>query len=45
MSKVDYDKVDVLDLIIEVLKEHERVLDNLVERLERLTSEELKKWR
>ena len=29
-------KIDVLDMIIEVLKEHEKALDGLVRRLEML---------
>jgi len=33
-------KVDVLDLIIEVLQEHEKRLDQLVKRLEALTGKE-----
>ena len=34
--KVNYsDKMDVLDLIIETLKEHEKTLDELAFRLER----------
>lgn len=33
---MDYSaKIDVLDLVINTLKEHERALDGLVERLER----------
>ena len=33
------DKIDVIDLIINVLKEHENSLDNLVERLEVLNKD------
>ena len=33
------DKIDVVDLIINVLKEHENSLDNLVERLEILNKD------
>ena len=43
MSYVE--KVDVLDLIIEVLKEHERKLDELTERLERVLDQTLKDWK
>ena len=30
-------KIDVLDLIIGILKEHEKTLDGLIERLERVS--------
>ncbi len=30
------EKIDVLDLIIEVLTEHEKTLDSLITRLERV---------
>ena len=33
------DRIDVIDLIINVLKEHENSLDNLVERLEILNKD------
>jgi hypothetical protein len=33
-------KLDVLDFIISVLREHERILDNVVERLEMLCDEQ-----
>ena len=40
MIKVDLEnKIDVLDLIISVLQEHEKALDTLATRLERLTPE------
>lgn len=45
MSKVNLEKVDVLDLIIDVLREHEKKLDELVERLERLNSKELERFK
>jgi len=32
-------KIDVLDLLINILKEHERKLDELVGRIERLLEE------
>ena len=31
------EKITVLDMIIEVLKEHEKTLDSLIERLERVS--------
>ena len=31
------EKITVLDMIIEVLVEHEKVLDGLIERLERVS--------
>ena len=38
---MDYsEKVDVLDMIISVLKEHERTLDELISRLEKLVPKE-----
>ena len=38
---MDYNKkVDVLDLIINVLQEHEKKLDELISRLEKLVPEE-----
>ncbi len=30
------EKIDVLDMIIDVLRDHEKVLDNLVDRLEKI---------
>ena len=45
MSKVALDKVDVLDLIIETLREHEKRLDEIVERLERAVSRELEDFK
>ena len=45
MSKVALDKVDVLDLIIETLREHEKRLDEIVERLERAVSKELEDFK
>lgn len=37
-SSYDVQKIDVLDLIINVLREHERKLDTLVSRLEKAES-------
>ena len=31
------EKIDALDLIIDVLKEHEKTLDTLIQRLEAIT--------
>jgi len=36
-------KVDVLDLIIDVLKEHEKKLDELISRLERIVEKHERK--
>ena len=39
-------KVDVIDLIIQTLQEHEKKLDELIERLERaINNRELEDWR
>ena len=39
-------KIDVLDVLIDVLIEHEKKLDKLIKRLERLThSESLDRYR
>ena len=39
-------KIDVIDLIIQTLQEHEKKLDELIERLERaINNRELEDWR
>ncbi len=38
-------KIDVIDLIIQTLQEHEKKLDELIERLERATNKVLEDWR
>ncbi len=38
-------KVAVIDLIIQTLQEHEKKLDELIERLERATDKVLEDWR
>ncbi len=39
-------KVDVIDLIIQTLQEHEKKLDEFIERLERaINNRELEDWR
>ncbi len=39
MSEIT-EKMDVLDLLINVIREHEKRLDELVSRLEKITEEE-----
>lgn len=34
MSTDRIDRIDIIDLIIDTLREHERILDNLIHRLE-----------
>ena len=38
-------RIDVVDMIIDVLTEHEKKLDSLVERLERATDKVLEDWK
>jgi len=38
------DKIDVLDLIIEILKEHERKLDEFTHRLEKVLLKVEETW-
>lgn len=39
------DRLDVFDLIVSVMLEHEKKLDELVERLERATDKVLERWK
>lgn len=41
---MSHNKVDIIDLIIQTLQEHEKKLDDLLERLERVTKL-LEDWR
>lgn len=38
-------RIDVVDMIINVLTDHEKKLDELVMRLERVTCKVLEEWR
>ena len=38
-------RIDVVDMIISILQDHEKKLDELVERLERATDKVLEAWK